>query len=233
MAPLSLQLPSERSRARVRLYTRVLIGLIVFLASHVLDQWAYQTLARPTWTEVYARKDWAMFFRTVGYVPLWLVVAGMIAIGQYLASAHRPVPDTRPVLLRSRVRPLLPPQAGVLLMTSCLLTGLACEVMQIVTLRHRPSWINQGTYMFDWVLDEKIRGSSHGLASSHAGVIFGIAWMFHKFHPALGFPMLALACACSLTRMYAGAHFLSDCVAAAVAAWIISDLLYRRWTGVR
>lgn len=207
--------------------TAALAALFGILA--LVDAPLYRAMRVEKWNEVYARKDWVMFFRTMGYLPLWAVLALVMELGQHAAAERSPALPGLPLRGPGGMalpRRVLPRHAGLLVLASAVLAGLLAEVLQEIIRRHRPSVTNQGAYVFDWTAGH-IDGRGLGLASSHVAVVFGVAFMLWKFSPKMGFPMMLLGAGCALTRLWAGAHFLSDCVAAVVLAYVAALVLHR------
>lgn len=112
---------------------------------------------------------------------------------------------------------------GLLLITSSGLGGLAAELLKQLTHRFRPG--ETGEYFFGWATGE--RGPGFGLASSHAGVAFGAAFMLARLYPRTTPLGLALALGCSATRLLTGAHFATDIYAAAIMSYAVAAALWR------
>lgn len=208
------------------------VGLLalLFAGLAIIDRPVYHALFIKDWSTRYAQKDWVIFFRTMGYLPLWIAVALVIEGGQRAMATRGPVLPRLPVHGPSGLafpRTVLPRHAGLLLLASATLAGLLAEVLQEITRRHRPSITNDGAYVFDWTAGV-VAHRGLGLASSHVAVVFGVAFMLWRFSPRMGWPMMVLGVGCGLTRMWAGAHFLSDCVAGVLIAYFTAKALYRK-----
>jgi membrane-associated phospholipid phosphatase len=67
------------------------------------------------------------------------------------------------------------------------------------------------------------------MASSHVGVAFGALAMLALLFPRTRPVCFALAAGCALSRVLAGAHFLSDVTVAAVLGIATAALLWRRF----
>ena len=65
------------------------------------------------------------------------------------------------------------------------------------------------------------------MPSSHALVAFGAAAVLSRIYPRARIIWWGLAWGCGLSRVAAGAHFLSDVVAAAVIGWLAGWLVWR------
>lgn len=176
------------------------LATTAIVAAHLLDGWAWQNLGRDG---VYAH-DSGRLLRIVGYYPLWVLMGWA-------------------VWLETRSR-----RAGLLLALVPGLAGLAAEVLKLLLRRERPA-PHDGAYVFRAFTDQPWSTKLIGLPSSHALVAFGGAWMLCKLYPRARVVWLLLAAGCALTRVQARAHFLSDVVVAAVAAWVVVELCWRKW----
>lgn len=204
--------PYERSRARRRWLWR----LAWFALGVLLFTW----LDRPLFHALYVgegdldwlkRRDWYQVLRQVGYVPTWLIVgAAMVLAGT------------------TRVW-----RAGVLVAISAALGGAAAEVVKIVLSRQRPinNGAEDGAYVwgppFELLYDT--HAGNHGLASSHAGVAFGAAFLLAFAFPRAAPLFIALAIGCGVGRMLAGAHFATDVLVAAGLSYALAAWLWSRF----
>lgn len=182
----------------------IVIAIVAIVVAHLADVWAWSHLVSPG---VYDR-DLGRMFRTVGYLPIWL----LLALGLWLTT-H----DGRRALLLALV-----PTAG----------GLLAEVLKIVLRRERPG-LHNGAYVFRPFSDHLIATKDIGLPSSHALVAFSAAWLLCRCYPR-GWPVwLLLAAGCAITRVQAQAHFLSDVTVAAVAGYLLVAWVWSRWGAAR
>lgn len=141
--------------------------------------------------------------RTVGYLPIWWLVA--LGIGL----------QTRRRFEAFRLG-LIPTFAA-----------LWCEVLKMAIRRERPR-PHHGAYYFRPLHVRPFYTGDLGLPSSHAMVAFSGAWVLCRLYPR-GWPVwLGLAAACGVTRVMAEAHFLSDVTAAAITAYFVVEVLWRR-----
>ena len=177
-----------------------LICIVAIVAAHLLDGWAWLHLVDP---EVYEH-DRGRLLRVVGYYPIWIAMA----LALWLQTR-----DRRRALLLGVV-----PGLG----------GLAAEVFKLLLRRERPA-PHDGEYFFRSFAERPFSTSGLALPSSHALVAFSGAFILCKLYPRAWPVWLALGAGCALTRVQAHAHFLSDVVTAAVAAWMVVDLCWRRW----
>ena len=179
----------------------VAIAVVACVASLIVDRWAY---GRMTYSAVYEH-DWGRLLRVVGYWPTWCVAALALWLndGATIVAARR---------------------RALLLLASPTLAGIAAEAFKLVLRRERPE-ARHGEYVFRAFVDRPFSSAGIGSPSSHAAVAFGgtaiLAWLF----PRARWVWFTLAIGCSLTRVLARAHFLSDVVAGAIvglatAAWL-------------
>lgn len=203
---------SERDRSSAAPnYLRVLFfGIIAIAAAHLLDGLAFRYFRM----EGIYGEDWGRMLRVMGFAPLWLCVA--IALGLHdapLAAISRRAQWTR---------------AGQLV-AGVAAAGILGELLKLLLRRERP-WAHEGAYVFRPFTERPF--SSGGLAwpSSHAIVAFGAAAMLSRLFPRARVVFWALAWGCGLTRVADGAHFLSDIVTAALAAWLVVAWIWHAWT---
>ncbi len=155
-------------------------------------------------------KDWWQALRALGYLPLWLVVGALFILrdhatrfaGGGLAAWHR----------------------GTMVVLGAACSGLIAEIAKAIIRRQRPG--DDGALRFDWA-GQGLQGLGIGTVSSHAAVAFGGAFMLGLLVPAWRWPLFFLALACAWSRVAAGAHFVSDCFAAALVSYAVVRLLRR------
>jgi membrane-associated phospholipid phosphatase len=176
----------------------VLIGL-----SSAIDPWAYHHVQM---RGVYDT-DWGRAFRSVGYWPIWIVVA-------LACWLERPEDGTG--LRRASV-----------LVGSVTLAGLLGEVLKLVIRRQRPG-IADGAYSFRAWSDRPFSSAGFGLPSSHALIAFSAAAALTRLFPRAAPIWYALAIGCGVTRVLAGAHFVSDVIVGALLGIATSVWLSRR-----
>lgn len=188
----------------------VVVAVAIALA-HILDGWAYQNFRVE---DVYGH-DWGRMLRVMGFLPLWLVAAFAL----WLHERHDPT--GRPLLLA----------------LSPALAGLAGELLKLILRRERPG-AHDGMYHFRPFDERTFSSSGLAMPSSHAVVAFGAAAILSRIFPRAWLVWWALAWGCALTRVAAGAHFLSDVVVSAVVGWATAAGLWalyqkRRAHGLR
>jgi membrane-associated phospholipid phosphatase len=175
-----------------------LICIAALVAAFLLDGWAWLHLVDG---EVYEH-DRGRLLRVVGYYPLWIAMA----VALWLQTR-----DRRRALLLGIV-----PGLG----------GLAAEILKLLLRRERPV-PHGGEYFFRSFSERTFSTSGLALPSSHALVAFAGAFILCKLYPRAWPVWVALAAGCGLSRIQAHAHFLSDVVTAAVAAWMVVELAWR------
>lgn len=209
--------------SRGRFWTRWGLALAVMasatVAAHLADRAVLHELFRPK----LARHDWYEILRAAGDMRVWLIV------GAALALADR----TRRGVWR-----------GASVTLAAILAGAAAELLKLMVGRERPvdgSVIqNDGFYVWKGGLFDAIPGflggfadsSNLGMPSSHAAVAFGGCVALSERWPATRLVLLPVAAGCGLTRMFTGAHFLSDVVVAALVGGVIGLALAGRLPGL-
>ncbi len=212
--------PHERAaRRRAELFRAAAI-LLGFMIATALDQTL--ALAVPLSGQVvgsgtdaaYIRgkellqgKDWYQLLRLAGYLPTWIVVGAGLALAGSAAAWRGGVGAGARGLAR-----------GVLLVLGAGLSGLAAEILRVLLRRERPGV--SGLYVWDWPWGPK-PPAGWGLPSSHAAVAFGAAFVLARIAPGSGIVLFPLAAGCGLSRMLAGAHFLSDVYLGAVVSYAV------------
>lgn len=197
----ALRAPPAWSMLRV-----LLLGTAAIAAAHLLDGWTFRHLR----VEGIYGEDWGRMLRVMGFAPLWLLAAiALILHDAPLAALARWTRWAR----------------GVLLIAAVAAAGILGELLKLLLRRERP-WAHDGAYVFRPFSERTF--STGGLAwpSSHAIVAFGAAAMLARLFPRARLVFWALAWGCGLSRVAAGAHFLSDIVTAAVAAWAVTALIW-------
>jgi membrane-associated phospholipid phosphatase len=181
-----------------RPWRTALICIAAIVAAHLLDGWAWLQLVDG---EVYEHER-GRLLRVVGYYPIWIA----LAVALWLQTR-----DRRRALFLGIV-----PGIG----------GLAAELLKLLLRRERPG-PHDGEYVFRSFSERPFSTSGLALPSSHALVAFAGAFVLCKLYPRAWPVWLALAAGCGLTRVQAHAHFLSDVVTAAVAAWFVVEVCWR------
>jgi membrane-associated phospholipid phosphatase len=179
------------------------LAALALVLAHLLDGAAFRHVRLE---DVY-QEDWGRLLRVMGFVPTWLLAAAALAL-------H----DATPLRRLHRAR------AGLLILAPALAGG-AAELVKLAVRRLRPGEL--GEYVFRPWTERTWSTGGLGLASSHAAVAFGAATVLSRMFPHARAVWWALAWGCAFTRVAAGAHFLSDVVAAAVLGWLVGVGLWR------
>jgi membrane-associated phospholipid phosphatase len=188
---------TTRSLLSLRL---LVIAVSAIVVAHLLDGWMYRNFRVD---DIYGT-DWGRMLRVVGFVPLWFVAAVALWLHELPARTRRPL----------------------LLALSPALAGLAGEVFKLLLRRERPG-AHDGLYFFRPFDERTFSTSGLALPSSHAIVAFGGAAVLSKLFPRAWPVWWGLAWGCALSRVAAGAHFLSDVVLSAILGWSVAAALER------
>jgi membrane-associated phospholipid phosphatase len=188
----------------------LLLALFVMVGAHLVDGWAYRHVVL---ADVYG-KDWGRMFRVMGFAPLWLLGGAALVLTDWPLRAER---SARAAWLR-----------GSLLVGSMAASGILGELLKLLFRRERPG-AHDGAYVFRAFSDRPFHSGGLALPSSHSIVAFGAACMLARLFPRAAPVWYLLAIGCGLTRVMAHAHFVSDVAAAALVAWLVAALLWRRW----
>ncbi len=188
--------------SRRRLITLVLVGLAAFAAAHAIDGWAYRHL---TYSRVYG-EDWGRLLRVMGFLPTWGIAALALILHEWGDRSRR--------------------WRGALIFAAPTLGGLVCEVLKLLLRRERPN-ANGGEYVFRAFTERPFSTGGLALPSSHVMVAFSAAAILAYLFPRARAVWFALAAGCALTRVLAGAHFVSDVVLAALCGMLVSAFLWR------
>lgn len=194
--PVSSFLSSLSPRVRFLIVAGVLVGV-----SHGLDPWAQVALADPYIYEA----DFGRLLRVIGFYPLWLLVALGLILSDWTPNAPA---GTRRACIRRGLPVLVAPALG----------GLVAEIGKISFRRLRPGEI-PGEYVFRPFLERPFYSGGLGLPSSHTLVAFAAAAIMARMFPRTAPIWYLLAVGCGLSRVAAGAHFLSDVAVAGVFGW--------------
>lgn len=177
-----------------------MIAAIALVAAHALDPVAWQYARLPKVNDT----DWGRMLRTLGYLPMWIVLAAAMR----LQTAEGRVRRFRTHLL------IWAPLAG----------GLTAELLKLLIRRLRPDPEAFG-YAFRAFADGPLSNRGMGMPSSHVLVAFAGAAALGILFPRLRLLALGLAAGCALTRILALGHFLSDTVAAACLGWLVAHVV--------
>jgi membrane-associated phospholipid phosphatase len=187
----------QPSASRRGFFLYLAIAIVCIVAAHLLDPLALELLRAP---KIY-ESDFGRMLRVVGYLPLW----GLLAVALLLVDWPTP----------SRWR------RGVRLFGAAALGGIVAELLKILIRRERPGLSADAFYSFRSWSDGLLATGGLGLPSSHALVGFAAAAMLSRLFPRATAIWWLLAIGCGLSRVAAGAHFLSDIVVAAVVGYAV------------
>lgn len=180
-----------------------LLAIIAIVLAHVLDGYAFRYLRIEN---VYG-EDWGRMLRVMGFVPLW--IAGGAALMLEDRTAWRRMHRSR----------------GGLIIAGSIVGGIAAELAKLLVRRLRPREL--GEYVFRPFSERTFSTGGLAMPSSHALVAFGAAAVLARVFPRARVVWWGLAWGCGLSRVAAGAHFLSDVVVAAVIGWLVGALVWR------
>lgn len=175
----------------------ILIAIAAIAGAHLLDRLAFEHFR----IEGIYGEDWGRLLRVMGFLPLWLLAGIAIILEERTPRAR---------LVRSR---------GALLFWAASLGGIAAELLKLLFRRLRPGEL--GFYAFRPFSERTFSTGGLALPSSHALVAFGAAALLARAFPRARWIWWGLGWGCGLSRVAAGAHFLSDVVVAAVTGWLI------------
>lgn len=185
------------------------ISAIALIAAHLMDGWAYRALAVE---DVYG-DDLGRLFRIMGYWPTWLLAAAALVLTDWPRRAFE---GARAAWFR-----------GGTLILAVTASGIVGELLKLVFRRERPR-AHDGEYVFRAFTERPFSSGGLALPSTHAVVAFGAAAILSKLFPRAWPIWWGLAIGCAWTRVAAGAHFVSDVVLAAVVAWTVAEVVWRK-----
>lgn len=149
---------------------------------------------------------WYIALRSLGTLYPWAAL-GVLFL---LIDLNKP---SQPARSRNPLR------RAVFLILCPLLAGGVAEVLKPLVGRFKPEYTD-GWFRFAGMTERLNRWSDLGMASSHTAVAFGAAFALSWIVPR-GAPLfVAGAVGCAMTRLLAGAHFLSDVYAGIVIAYL-------------
>jgi len=197
--------PSPRSTGRF-----VLAALLLLVAAHLADQWAWHALAVPK----FGNTDLGRLLRIQGFLPTWLFLGGALVLFDWPAGVTMGWKGAW--------------RRGLLLVGSATAGGALAEVLKIFIRRERPRAAD-GEYLFRAWADRPFSTSGLGMPSSHVLVAAAALALLARMFPRTAPVCYALAIGCAYSRVAAGAHFLSDVTAALLLGIVVAELLWRRF----
>jgi membrane-associated phospholipid phosphatase len=193
-----------------------LAWLILLAIALAWDRAGYLHLSVKTYTDLLdlEGKDWYRALRIFGFGGTWAAFGLVLLLIDFARRDH------------GERLPGGPLRRAVLLWLSVAASALFAEVLKPLFGRLRPEDTG-GDYAFMPLARRLFDAHDLGLPSSHTAAAFGAALALSLcFRPAT-LILLAAAAGCGLTRVLAGAHFLSDAVAGAAVAYAATLLVWR------
>jgi membrane-associated phospholipid phosphatase len=191
------------SNPKLRRWAWVALIIVGFIAASAIDAWGFHHLQKPN---VYDQ-DWGRALRSIGYWPLWIAMA----IALWLVDRTHGQGIRRATILAGSVTA----------------AGIVGELLKLIVRRDRPGTAN-GAYAFRPFSDHPFSSRNFGMPSSHAVIAFSGAAALSALFPEATVIWYALAVGCGITRVLAGAHFVSDVYAGAVIGIVIAVAINRR-----
>jgi len=186
----------------------LVMSVIVLVAAHLLDGWAYVHLSAPTFHD----SEFGRWFRVFGFLPVWLTAVVLFVLHDW----PRGTPGARgPAYWR-----------GLFVLGSVLAAGVLAEVLKIVLRRERP-WSHDGAYVFRPWSPEPFYTGGLALPSSHVLIAAAGCLALAKLFPRTRFVWYAFIVACAFSRVASRAHFLSDVSLAALGGIVVSALMWK------
>lgn len=212
----------RRSRKWIKQSFPWLVGLVLALA---WDRAVYVHIALkdPARLDALNSADWYRTLRIAGAPWVWLFVAAVMVLydaGKGERSARQT--NTNPGLLRGGSAAL---RRATFLLLSALLSGGAAEIIKALVGRYKPDTEGVDGYFRFASLHERFvefRWNDLGFPSSHAALAFGACFAMSIMLPRARIVFIAMAIGCAVTRLLAGAHFLSDTYAAVLLAFVVT-----------
>lgn len=174
------------------------VAVVSLAAAHVLDFRAAPALAYPPAND----RDWGRMLRIVGFAPTWLVIAAALWLE-----------DRRG-------------RTAIAILAAVAAAGIGAEIIKLIVRRERPDPATL-TYVFRRLADHPFSSRDFGFPSSHVMVASGgaaaLANRFRRAAPVF----IGIAAGCGLTRLFAGAHFLSDVVAGMIGGLVVGSAVAR------
>jgi membrane-associated phospholipid phosphatase len=151
------------------------------------------------------KAGWYIALRSLGELYAW----GALAVLLLLIDLGAP---------KSTERMRNPFRRAIFLILCPVFAGGVAEALKPIVGRFKPE-TTDGWFVFAGLRERLTAWSDLGMASSHAAVAFGAAFALSYIVPR-GAPLfIAGAVGCAMTRLLAGAHFLSDVYVAILIAY--------------
>lgn len=194
---------TSRKRTGRPLLVAVLVGAALIAAAHLLDNFAWANWRDPQVND----RDWGRMLRSVGYLPVWIVIAIGLWTSDYPHDRWK--------------------RRGGLVLLAPLLGGAVAELAKLLIRRLRPD-PETFSYAFRAFAEDTYSTRGLGMPSSHVMVAFAGAAALARLFPRAALLWYLLAAGCAATRVLSLSHFFSDVVGAAVLGWLVTEVLWRR-----
>lgn len=181
------------------------ISALLLFGAHALDRTVWLAVHDSRLAEQARWSDFWRLWRSVGYLPTWLLVVAAMLLHAW-----------------PRVKKIGWPvawHAPLMLLYAVLLNGLLAELLKLTLRRMRPEAAD-GRYVFRPWLEQTWSSSGLALPSSHAAVAFAAVFMLLRLYPRAWPVWWVMGLGCAMQRVICGAHFVSDVTAAGIIAWL-------------
>lgn len=197
-----------RPSAMARVGRQVRPWMVLLLITLCWDRAVYLRVTVADGARAAAMKEsgWYIALRSLGTLYPWLAL-GVLLLLIDLNKQSQPARSPNPL------------RRAVFLVLCPLLAGGVAEVLKPLVGRFKPEYTD-GWFRFAGMTERLNRWSDLGMASSHTAVAFGAAFALSWILPR-GAPLfIAGAVGCAMTRLLAGAHFLSDVYVGILIAYL-------------
>ncbi len=193
--------------------SRALLGALLALAGLALaaavDKGVYANIG----VEGLSKSDWHRALRSLGYLPVWLMVAAALVMHDWPRRVGRGLGAAM--------------ARGAFVAAATVGSGIAGEILKLIIRRERPDE-HGGESVFRPFTERLFESGGLATPSSHAVVAFAGAWALCRLFPRGSLLWVALAAGCGLTRILDRAHFVSDIFLAALLSLIVTRAA-ERW----
>ncbi|MEX2212772.1 MAG: phosphatase PAP2 family protein [Phycisphaeraceae bacterium] len=187
---------------------------LAFIAAHWIDYAVVNAL----YTRDLYDEDWAKAFRSVGYLPVWVV----FAVGLFLTDRLR----YRGQGLKLKLR------RAALVVSATVVAGLLAELFKMLLRRNRPRFHLDHHTFRSWAHDFWST-AGFGLPSSHTTVAFAGAAAMSLLFPRHAVLWLLAATGCAYSRIANSDHFPSDVILGAFVGCATAWALWARFFHLR
>lgn len=211
-AATSLEHPMRAARSPARTMLIIALAVAGAIVAALMDVPAAR-FALERRESTLENTDLGRFLRVIGYLPAWLMVA-IALLGEWRrrsGSWHGVVHS-----------------AGLRLIATTVGAGCLGEVVKLLARRRRP--VIDVWYDFRPFGERFLDSGGLSMPSSHSIVAFAGCFALGRSFPGARWPLLVLAVGNGFTRVYAGAHYVSDVYGSALLAWMVTWLISRWMT---